>query len=356
MKTLFEHTVIGGIKIKNRLLRSATFENGANEDGLYSQRMTEIYAELANGGIGAIITGMVGIDENSRVNSHMVKTYDDTFTERLSELSQTVHSCDCALIVQIAHCGAKVPQTDSGDAPFGMSSLPEREIREFTKTDIQRLTEDFAKSALRCKNAGADGVQVHASHGYLISQALSPIFNKREDEYGGTIENRARLLFDVCRTIRNAVGNDYPVWVKINSDDYEKGGLTRDESLWVCQQVSKLGIDAIEVSGGIAVSRESAPARPVHSEQQEGYFFDNALAIAETCETDIISVGGYRSVELMEHKLNQGNIKGFSLSRPLIAEPDLVNRWKSGDLAQSKCISCNKCFSPGRFGCRTFPR
>jgi 2,4-dienoyl-CoA reductase-like NADH-dependent reductase (Old Yellow Enzyme family) len=238
---------------------------------------------------------------------------------------------------------------------MGISNPSGQNIREMSPKDIQHLIGSFTEAAVRCKEAGTDGVQIHASHGYLLSQALSPIFNRRTDEYGGLIENRARLLFDIYKSIRKTVGDSYPVWVKINSSDVADGGLTFEESQWVCGQLSEMGANAIEVTGGIAASKESSPARNVQNEQQEGYFFEEALAIANKIEADVISVGGYRTPKVLEQKLNAGNIKGISLCRPFIAEPALANKWRSGQVDKAICISCNKCFTPGPVSCKAFP-
>jgi 2,4-dienoyl-CoA reductase-like NADH-dependent reductase (Old Yellow Enzyme family) len=355
LKTLFDEISLGGVKVRNRLARSATFEFGADEEGRYARSMYDLYKGLAEGGVGLIISGMVGVDENSRIAPQMVKTYDDTFTQRLGELAKLVHDHGSKLVTQIAHCGARVSKTDSGKAPMGMSSLPGQDIRELGLEDIHRLIAGFAEAALRCKEAGVDGVQIHAAHGYLLSQALSPIFNHRADAYGGSIENRAKLLLSVYSAIREAVGDDYPIWVKINSSDNMDGGFTFEECRWVCEQLSKMAIDAIEVSGGINVAKGSASVKNLQNEQWEGYFFKEALAIANQVETDVISVGGHRTPELLEQKLNAGNIKGISLCRPFIAEPALVNRWRSGQTDKAVCVSCNKCFAPGPLSCKVFP-
>ncbi|MDR1379013.1 MAG: NADH:flavin oxidoreductase [Synergistaceae bacterium] len=354
MKSVFDEITLGNIQVQNRLVRSATFESGADAEGRYDQKMFDLYRKLADGGVGLIITGMVGVDANSRIAPSMVKTYNDTFTERLRQLTELVHDHGSRLVIQLAHCGIKVSKTDSGEPPLGISSLPGQNIREMSKEDLYRLADSFADAALRCKKAGADGVQMHAAHGYLLSQALSPIFNKRTDDYGGSLEKRAKLLFDVYKSIRDAVGDDYPVWIKINSSDLVDGGLTLDESQAICEQLSKAGMDAIEVSGGIAVSKESLPMKGVRDAQQEGYFYKEAVSIAGKVEadTDVISVGGYRTPELLERKLNEGNFKGFSLCRPFIVEPGLANRWRSGQMEKAKCISCNRCFAPGELSCK----
>ncbi len=358
MKKLFEEITLGKIPVRNRLVRSATHEYGGTEDGLYTPHIFHLYQGLAKGGVGLIISGMVGIDANARLVPTMIKAYDDSFVPGLKELADAVHTHGCKLVMQISHCGAKVKQTDSGEDPVGMSSLPDRPektIRELTTGQLAQVVASFAATAARCKSAGADGVQIHGAHGYLISQSLSPIFNRRTDAYGGPIENRARLLFEVYRAIRAAVGEDYPVWIKINSSDVSEGGLTFDECAWVCSQLDDMGINAIELSGGIGISRESAAARLVKEEKDEGYFFDEALELAGKIKADVISVGGYRTPALLEQRLNAGNIKALSLGRPLIAEPGLPNRWREGDTRKAICISCNKCYAPEPLSCKVFP-
>ena len=356
MKSLFDEITLGKIRVKNRIVRSATFEYGGDDSGRYRQNMYDVYESLAKGGVALIITGMVGIDENSRVNPYMVKTYDDSFAGGLKKLTEIVHDYGCKIVVQIAHDGAKVPKTDTGLPPMAPSKLADKNYREMSSEDIQSLIVSFMTATIRCKEAGADGVQIHAAHGYLISQFLSPIFNHRADEYGGAIEKRAKILFDIYNAIRAAVGNDYPIWIKLNSSDLEESGLTFEECQWVCDQLTDMGIDAIEVSGGISITPRSAPARPVRNRQEEGHFYQEANRIAENSKVDIISVGGHRTPELLEEKLNQSNVKAISLCRPFICEPDLVNRWQSGNLEKAKCVSCNKCFAPGELSCKVFPR
>lgn len=356
MKVMFDEITLGKIRVKNRLVRSATFEYGADDSGRYRQNMYDIYEDLAKGGVGLIITGMVGVDEASRVSPHMVKAYDDTFTGGLQKLTKLVHDYGCKIVVQIAHNGAKTPKTDAGLPPLAPSKLAGKNYRELSLEEIQSLTDSFASAAVHCKDAGADGVQIHAAHGYLISQFLSPIFNHRTDEYGGAIEQRSKILFDIYSSIRATVGDDYPIWVKLNSCDLEENGLTFEECQWVCGRLTDMGIDAIEVSGGISTTPSSVSAQPVLSRQEEGRFFLEASRIAESSKTDIISVCGYRTPELLEEKLNQSEIKAISLCRPFICEPDLAGRWQAGNWEKAKCVSCNKCFTPGGLSCRVFTR
>jgi len=357
MKTIFEQTDIGGLTIKNRIIRSATQEGSADQNGNLTPALLSIYENLAAGGVGAIITAMIGVDEYSRVFPQMLKAYGDAFVPAFSELVNRVHKHNCKIIVQLAHNGAKA-NPDNGERPLAPSDFSinrANPARSMTKKDIQNLTHRFTEAAMKCKEAKADGVQIHAAHGYLLSQFLSPVFNKREDEYGGDISNRARIVFEIYSAIRGAVGDEYPVFIKINSEDRVAGGLTLEESMWVCSKLEKWGINGIEVSGGLAVSLDSAPAQRVMNAEDEGTFAKNALAIAGNANVPIVSVGGYRTPEIIEALLNKGNIQAVSLCRPLISEPDLPNRWKTGDRKKARCISCNKCFdTKDGFGCKVY--
>lgn len=359
MKKLFEQVNVGGIPSKNRIVRSATQEGLAIEDGHIGEELISIYEDLARGGVGVIITSMVGVDENSRVFPKMINadSNNETFIQELKQIVDIVHENNSKIVVQLAHNGAKAnPDGNMPLAPSSMS-LGEKKIQGMTTEEIRTFINSFAVAALRCQEAGADGIQIHGSHGYLLSQFLSPYFNKRTDEYGGSIENRARIVFELYDEVRNVVGDDYPIWIKINSADYVDEGLSFEESLWVCRELDRKGINGIEVSGGIGISLESAPTRVEVKNKDKGTFSEYALRIAEEVKTTVISVGGYRTVEMMEQWLNKGEIEAISLCRPLICEPSLPKLWNetTNEPRKSRCVSCNKCFDYSNgFGCKVF--
>lgn len=348
MKKIFEECTLGNMVLKNRLVRSATFENGGADNGLITPLLKEVYEKLAEGEVGLIITGMMGVGSNACVNSGMVKIYDDSFIDKFSKVTHAVHQLGGKIVVQLGHCGAKATVIDWGDRPFCPSDY--ENAKEITKEEMKMLLKSYGEAALKCKMAGADGVQIHAAHGYLISEFLSPYFNKRMDEYGGDIQNRAKYLFDIYGEIRSSVGEDYPVLIKINYSDLVESGLTGEECEWVCIELEKRGIDAIEISSGIGVSAESAPTQP-NQKMVEGFFADGAFNIARKVTIPIISVGGYRSLAIIEKKLNQGDISAISLCRPFIREPFLIKKWKNDDKAKALCVSCNGCFSMPQHGC-----
>jgi 2,4-dienoyl-CoA reductase-like NADH-dependent reductase (Old Yellow Enzyme family) len=219
--------------------------------------------------------------------------------------------------------------------------------------EIDQVVEAFGMAAKRAKNAGFDGVQLHAAHGYLLSQFLSPFFNKRSDNYGGSIENRARILLEAFQAVRNKVGEEYPVFVKINSEDFVEGGLTVEEMLQVGAMLEKAGVDAIEMSGGtIYASGANSSCRigALDSPEKEAYYKDAAIRYKEEISVPLILVGGICSPDVSEKLASDGLADYVSLCRPLIREPNLVSRWRSGNRNRATCIYCNGCFNPGLKG------
>jgi 2,4-dienoyl-CoA reductase-like NADH-dependent reductase (Old Yellow Enzyme family) len=214
-----------------------------------------------------------------------------------------------------------------------------------TLEQIRRTIEDFGQGAIRAKEAGFDGVQIHAAHGYLLSQFLSPFFNRREDEYGGSIVNRARIVLEVLRRIREGVGERFPVLIKLNSQDFMEKGLSVEEMVEVAAMLRGEGIDAIELSGGAHHSGKFMPLRIgcLELPEDEVYYGYEALRYKEKIRVPLMLVGGIRSYQVAEKIIREGLTDYVSLSRPVIREPDLINRWKSGDLRKALCKSDNRC-------------
>ena len=220
-----------------------------------------------------------------------------------------------------------------------------------TPDDIQQVIEAFETAAQRAKDAGFDGIQIHSAHGYLLSEFLSPAFNQRTDEYGGDIRNRTRVHIAVLQGVRQAVGAGYPVLVKINCQDFIENGLTIEDSLQAAKMLVAEGIDAIELSGGILSSPKLSPSRlGIKTEDQEAYFQEDARAFKAQIDVPLILVGGNRSFAVAERLVQDGIADYISMSRPFIREPDLINRWKSGDLSKATCLSDNMCWAPASKG------
>lgn len=214
-----------------------------------------------------------------------------------------------------------------------------------TADDIQEVVEAFAQAARRAKESGFDAIQIHGAHGFLINQFLSPAFNKRTDAYGGSIANRAKAVLDIISKIRSQVGGDFPILVKLNSEDVIEGGLTVAESLQAALMLERAGIDAIELSGGTVVTGDHC-RKDIDSEEKEAYWRKAARAFKAKLSVPLILVGGIRSLQLAEKLHADGYADYFSMSRPFIREPNLVGRWASGDLRKAACLSDNLCRGP----------
>ncbi|MBW1810056.1 MAG: NADH:flavin oxidoreductase, partial [Deltaproteobacteria bacterium] len=222
---------------------------------------------------------------------------------------------------------------------------------KLTTTKITEIVTGFRAAARRAKQAGFDGIQIHAAHGYLLSQFLSPHYNKRDDEYGGPLENRARIVLEVLREIRDEVGAEFPVFIKINCQDFLQHGLNLEDSIQFGQLLKQAGIDAIELSGGTRDSGRLVPPRMgIKNQEKEAYFRQEAAAFHEKVEVPLILVGGVRSYEIAEQMINEGYADYVSICRPLIREPHLIKRWAAGDTRKAACLSDNLCYKPARGG------
>lgn len=346
MKGLFDSVRLGKFEVKNRIVRSATWEDMADDDGSVTDRLLALYRRLSDGGIGTIITSGTYVLEKGKGLHGQIGIHNDALIPGLTKLTDTIHSGRALAIAQIGYCGNQsVIGVDGGTfTPSGVADPRSGKTgKTMTGTDIATLVRAFGDAASRAAQAGFDGVQIHCAHGYLLSQFVSPFYNKRTDQYGGSPANRVRIITEIIDLIRK----EQPalaVFVKINGSDYYDGGLTIEDSVAICRILETHGIDAIELSGGItasALSREMGSN--ITSPDREAMFSANGARVAEAVSIHVISVGGYRSPEVMEKVLNETKIEMISLSRPFFAEPELVNRWKNGDRAKTRCISCNKC-------------
>jgi len=219
---------------------------------------------------------------------------------------------------------------------------------ELTKEEIRDIIIAFGDGAYRAKVWGFDAVQLHGAHGYLISQFLSPLTNRRTDEYGGSIENRSRFLLETYKNVRESVGSDYPVLIKLNAEDNINGGLGINDAIYVARRLNDAGIDAIEVSAGTPASGKKGPIRiQINKPEKEAYNLELARRIKSAVNCPVMVVGGFRSYEVIEKALNEDNIDYIALGRPLIREAALANRWQKGDRRPATCLSCNRCFKPG---------
>jgi 2,4-dienoyl-CoA reductase-like NADH-dependent reductase (Old Yellow Enzyme family) len=350
MRKLFETSEINGMKLANRFVRSATWEGMATDDGACTPKLIDLMVNLARGGMGLIISGHSYVSPEGQAGPWQLGVYQDELISGLSEMTQAVHDNGGKIIMQLAHAGLTANAKLTGITPIGPSPLEdpkESPGQEMTDSDIARVVSAFAAGAKRAQTAGFDGVQIHGAHGYLLSQFLSPYFNRRQDQYGGSIENRARIVLEVLRAIRGVVGNEYPVLIKLNCQDFHDNGLSQEDAVQAGMMLAEEGIDAIELSGGNPMSGKLGPVRAgIKSEAKEAYFQKEARAFRDNVAVPLILVGGNRSFQVAQYMINENVADYISMSRPLVREPDLVNRWKGGDHQRSACVSDNMCFKP----------
>ncbi|MFH1079267.1 MAG: NADH:flavin oxidoreductase [Pseudomonadota bacterium] len=351
MKGLFEKSEICGMTLANRFVRSATWEGMAAEDGTVTPKLTETMTALAAGGVGLIITSHAYVRRDGQASPRQLGICRDELVPGLRKMTEAVHLNGGKMVVQLAHAGHFAPELLIGRSPLAVSvfsGLTDAPRKEITTEDIHAIVADYADAALRAKNAGFDGVEIHGAHGYLLSQFLSSAFNRRGDEYGGDIRNRVRIHVDICKAIRKAVGMDYPILIKLNGRDFIENGLELEESMQAAGLLAEAGFDAIELSGGTITSGKLSPNRSkIDSEDKEAYFREEARAIKKTIHIPLILVGGIRSLEVAGRLVEEGLADYISMSRPFIREPGLINRWRSGDRRRATCISDNLCFRPG---------
>ncbi len=356
MQKLFDKTKINQMELKNRFVRSATWEGLANDDGSCSSELSRLMLELAKGQVGLIITSHAYVSQAGQAGIRQLGIYSDRLISSYIEMVNKVHKEGSRIIIQIAHAGCRAPINLIGKQALGPSSVKITGCEvyaEMTKNEIFQTNEDFKRAAVRAKEAGFDGVQIHAAHGYLLSQFLSSFFNKRKDEYGGSIENRARLILEILRSIKSELGKQFVVLIKLNSDDFIEGGFSPSEMVQVSAILESAGIDAIELSGGtgLVLSKySSSRVDKIDSKEEEVYYRDAANLYKEKIAVPLVLVGGIRSYEVAKELVEKELVDYISLSRPLIRQPDLIKRWRSGKTERATCISCNQCFEPTRAG------
>lgn len=360
---LFSEASLSNMIVKNRLIRSATFENLADDRGNVTDGYVELHRRLASGGAGLIITGYAYPLKNGRL-PHMVGVDSDDSIIELRKVVEAVHASDrsCRIALQIGHCGRQFPAKLQREtvAPSAITEpATGRTPREMSLEEVEEFIESCAAAARRAREAGFDAVQFHAAHGWLLSSFLSPQTNRRQDAYGGCTENRARVLTEIYRRSAKLVGSDYPILAKINGNDFVEGGIDLDESLRLGKILSEVGFAALELSCCMwetvvrkpeeigwqpAVLPESRTG--INTREKEAYNRGYSRLFKEKIKNcAIILVGGLRSAAVMEEIVSLNEADFISLSRPLIREPGLPDLFKSGSKSVADCIYCNKCIT-----------
>ncbi len=356
MSALFEPVRIGALEARNRVVRSATWLGMADERGRATGELVDRYAALGRGGAGIVITGYTAVDPAGRQMPRMLGAWADDQVPGLARVARALAETGATAGVQLVHAGGQTRSAWIGGAsPVAPSFVdvpqyPEMP-RELSAEGVAAAAAAFGRAAERVRRAGFAFVQIHAAHGYLVNQFLSPATNHRTDRYGGDLRGRFRFLQEVLAAVAAAAGPDFPVAVKLSGADFVPGGFEAGEAARVAGWLGARGIAFVEVSGGTPASGRLGPVRPgVAPGEGEAYFRDLARRVRLEAGCAVAAVGGLRSPEVLEELLVLGEADLVALSRPLIREPDLPARWQRGDRSPAACVSCNGCFGPGRAG------
>jgi len=375
---VFSTSSIAGIKLNNRIFRSATYEGLSDLEGRPSEKLSDMYIRLAKGGVGAIITGLMGIQRNGRAHTHMCMLDRDDFIEDYEQINIKLVKYGVPLIAQLAHCGGQA----NGIASGGHNLAPSRKfyvnVGKFSQVlheeDIKVIIKSFIEAIGRAKKAGFAGVQLHAAHAYLLSEFLSSGLNSRKDNWGGSIENRFRIISDIMKGARDRVG-DYPILAKFSAYDYLKNGIREDEAILLATMFQKVGINALEISCGAndglstirttKIPHEAILANKFHVKSKSNiikyiariliplivkryepvYNFnvEVAVRIKQNIDIPVIVVGGIRNINDINTIIREKKADYVSMCRPFIIEPDIINKFKAGKQEYSKCIECCHC-------------
>ncbi len=342
MADLFSEIRVGTLRVPNRVMRSATHDFSADERGGVTDRQVELYGALGRGGAGLIVTGHAYVRRDGKCSPGMLGIDDDDRIPGLARLASAVHGAgEARLVAQINFGGANVGQELRGGpllAPSPRDDVPE--ARAFTDEEAAAIIDSYVEAARRAAEAGLDGVQIHGAHGYFVNQTLSPLTIRRADGWGGGIDGRARLLLAVVAGIRRRLGRAFPLLLKIAAHDGVPAGLAAADAIEAARRAEALGLDAVEVSGGM---RPGMNMRRPTGPDKEGFFLGEAQAFKAALRIPVASVNGWRSLGRMREAVGSGKVDLVSLCRPLIREPGLVLRLRSGEQQASTCISCNEC-------------
>ncbi len=378
---LFDKTTVSGLEVENRIFRSATHDGLADADGAPSDKLIAKYEHLAKSGVGCIITGYAAVSRNGvSPYPRMMKIFDDGVIDKYKELTDAVHRRGVPVVLQIAHCGRQTSSKAIGLQKVAPSDVlhafyPDK-AKVLTDEEIHAIIDDFVSASERAEKAGFDAVQLHGGHGYLLHDFLSPYGNRRKDSWGGSLENRCRIVELIIKGIKEKT--NLPVWIKISAEDNRKGGMRIDTSVEICKRLENAGCDAIEVSCGTVqdgmntmrsklmpmdavfkyrepcasfpklLNKIALPAanlvNPLIKQPSplENFNVDNAAIIRNNISIPVIVVGGIHKVSDMQKILSEGKADFISMCRPFICEPDLASKLKNGQ-SEAKCIMCNYC-------------
>lgn len=348
---LFDELRISGLRLPNRIVRAATYEKRADEDGHVTDELCALYESLARGRAGLIITGSALVHPSGRYLRRMLSAHSDIYIKGLKQLTKSVQGQGGLIALQLDHGGRQCPPLMLGGAEaLAPSAIPDTATGSSTRAmedhEIWGMAEAFGSAAFRARAAGFDAVEIQAAHGYLISSFLSPATNLREDYWGGDQLRRSHFLEETLKAVRSAVGQDFPLLLKLNANDHMPGGLVPEDCLDIAGMAVEGGANAIEVSGGMAGSPDEllpwTSAGFDKTGKSEGYYAATSAMLKSALNVPVILTGGFRKRAAMEDALRRGMADLIGISRAMIAEPDLPASMHEG-LEEARCDHCNEC-------------
>ncbi len=343
MSKLLEATNINGLDLSNRFVRSGTWMALAEETGELTPELKAKYTELAEAGLGMVICGYARVNEFEKANNRMIGMYSDEVANTYKELTDVFKANNTPVGIQIAMGGSQIHYQGDVTWPiFAPSPIDIKRkdasqnevtyhVKEMSQEEIKAVIADFVAAAVRVKQVGFDLVQIHAGHGYFISQWMNPELNYREDEYG---QDRGLFVKELYSAIREAVGTEMKIGIKLNSEESMGDHSNFEAMLKLCEELDQAGIDLIEVSG-------AAPSRS--KKHGERYFEEFATELTKVVNCKTMLTGGNRTFAELEDFVTKTKVDYVGMSRPLISEPDLIRKWKNDPEYKSRCISCNHC-------------
>ncbi len=354
---------IGSLVLKNRLVRAATSETMATDDGDATDELVALYSDLAHGGAGLIITGHIYVEPAGQYEPRQLGLDHDCRIGPLTRVTTAVHQRGGIIFAELSHAGSQSLIPDI--VPIAPSLVPNaifaRPPVELADGGVEKLVADFAAAAARAKRAGFDGIHLHSGNGYLLSQFNSPYANRRNDRWGGDAQRRSQFIVEVVRGVREAVGAGVPITARLGMADVVDGGLSLPDGVAIARRLAAAGLDGLEVTYGVmtdyrenirpyaGTTRARAIAdgllhRTFSPPVPEAYYRPFARAAKAAVDVPIILVGGLRSTQMMDEIVRSGDADFLALARPFVREPDLVNKIAAGRRGPVDCVSCNICF------------
>jgi 2,4-dienoyl-CoA reductase-like NADH-dependent reductase (Old Yellow Enzyme family) len=339
---LFEPFEFSGIKLRNRFVRSATVNNFADEENRFTAGHQKLYSDLARGGVGLIMGGALRLKREWVIGHVFQQPCLDIpgIEDEMREMVDEMHQLGASFVSQIT-APYKIRGKQVSGASVDVDVVPE----PLDEQDMMEIKAAYRNAGRVLSAAGCDGVQMHCCHNDVLSRMISPLFNKRQDIYGGPPENRARLVLEIVQELKEGAENDFPVMIKMNCSDFREDGMTVDEAAEIAAILAAGGICAIEptCSGAGASCTPSGPIKK--DEWHEGFLIDYAARIKKAVDVPVMVVGGLRKLQMMEDVIKSGKADLISMCRPFIREPGLIARWAAGDTEPSTCTSCDGCLT-----------